>query len=125
MTLEEEKRYLLLLGAYYCHILGASPTKRNVLDIIAERRWATFTSYDLSVKHNRNELVWRNDFAFVRKHLVMEGFFQGDVPNCWSMTLSGQSELKRLYGVCVSSSGFQKITYAAIQDGRTRFPFDG
>ena len=115
MTLENEKRFLLLLGSY---AKGANVTKAEVLDTIDDRGWAVFTDKDLAVKHNRNELVWRNDFAFVRKHLVEEGYYQSGIRNDWPITESGKAELRRLCGEVLSEAGFSYVSPAAKEEAQ-------
>ena len=124
MTLEEEKRYLLLLSSYYCLINGIEQTKSEVLDTIFNKNWVVLNSSELMIKHNRAELVWRDDFAFVRKHLVQNGFFDGSVRNRWTITVPhGKDELKRLHSLAIADRSLNKITVAAINDGVSLYPF--
>lgn len=64
-------------------------TKSAVLDTIANNDWAFFSDEQLQEESNRKELVWRNDFAFVRKHLVQNGFYVEGIRNNWSITEQG------------------------------------
>ena len=124
MTLEMEKRFLLLLSSYYCITNSLPTTKQNVLDTIVENGWVDLNSIDLLAKHNRNELVWRNDFAFVRKHLAQEGFYLSAARNDWSISNpAGKRELARLFTIANSTESLQKITALAVQYGRQVFPF--
>lgn len=117
MTLEEEKRYLLLLSSYYLMNKYSNDkiiSKREVLDTINDLGWVYLNNNDLKVKDNRNELVWRNDFAFIRKHLVEENFYYGNIKNNWKITSEGKSELERLHNICKLTNRFKKITNNAI-----------
>lgn len=64
-------------------------TKSAVLDTFANNDWAFFSDEQLQEKSNRKELVWRNDFAFARKHLVQNGFYVEGIRNNWSITEQG------------------------------------
>ena len=124
MTLEEEKRFLLLLGSYYCLTNGIQTTKKNVLDTIDNNGWVNLNSNDLMIKNNRNELVWRNDFACVRKHLAQENFFLDRVKNDWRIIdPTGKAELKRLFSIANNSATLNKITAVATQYGNICYPF--
>ena len=71
---------------------------------------------DLQEKTNRKELVWRNDFAFVRKHLVSNGWFNGDVRNEWTITEQGIAELHNLYQEVLTTSTLSYISETAKKD---------
>lgn len=107
MTLENEKRFLILLSAAVC---GTNASKANVLDTIEANRWIELSDKDKTVKQNRNELVWRNNLAFVRKHLVQNGMLIGNVRNNWSITDAGIAELGRLQHEVVAENSFSKIS---------------
>ena len=111
MSLENEKRLLLLLSSYY---LRTNVTKNNVLDYIEDNHWMTFDQHDLETKHNRNELVWRNDLAFVRKHLAQDDLFISGIRNNWSITEKGIIELKSLANEALNEPNLRKITSNAI-----------
>ena len=113
MTLENEKRFLLLLSSY---TLSQSATKQTVLDAIADNNWATLSAKDLQQKTNRNELIWRNDFAFVRKHLVTNGWLKEGIRNDWSITDAGILELHNLYSEVLSETSFSYISDNAKRD---------
>ena len=68
---------------------------------------------DLETKHNRNELVWRNDFAFVRKHLTQENFFVNGIFNDWSITDAGKKELFSLCNDVACVNNFKYISSVA------------
>lgn len=112
MTLENEKRLLLLMSSY---ILETDVTKNRVLDYIESKNWVNFVSRDLETKQNRDELVWRNDFAFVRKHLALEGLYVSGVRNDWSITTKGIFELKSLCKQAASEESFKKASIFAKQ----------
>ena len=70
LTLEEEKRLVILFAIEQ---LGGAARKSDVLNWIEACRYWKFSSRDREVMETRREEVWRNDFAFVRKHLVQLG----------------------------------------------------
>ena len=74
MTLEEEKRFVLLASALD---LGGRGQKHEVLDNIESKGYLRFDAHDLEDMPNRNELFWRNDLAYIRKHLVVNRHFDG------------------------------------------------
>ena len=93
MTIEQEIRLLLLTSSY---VLNDEPTKENVLNQIKDEKWASFSEKDLRTKDNRNELVWRNSFAFVRLRLVRDGSYSNVKRNCWAITEEGKQEMIQL-----------------------------
>lgn len=124
MTLDEEKRYLLLLSSYYCFVNNIKPTKCNVLDIIVNMRWINLTADELKYKTNRNELVWRNDLAYVRKHLVMNKSFENIERDNWAITTGGRNELRKLHSRVTSNNITKnKITTSAINYANSVYPF--
>lgn len=78
MSIENEKRYLLLLSSYQLAKTDRAPTKEQVLDNIDDNDWILLSGADRQKKQNRNELVWQNDLAFVRKHLALNGWYNHD-----------------------------------------------
>ena len=115
MTKEEEQRFLLLLSSFqFTIICGISPTKKEVLDYIANNNWANFSTKHLTTKLNRNELVWRNEFAFIRKHLVDNNSLINQSRNNWQITSSGRNELKILCNKVFNTSIFSIITNQSI-----------
>lgn len=116
MTLENEKRFLLLLSSFDImqNSMFAAPTKAQVLDRIAEQNWANFTEKQLEMKQNIKELVWRNDFAFVRKHLEQNGFYISGKRNDWSVTEAGKEELKRLCMQVFETDSFTVVSQNAV-----------
>lgn len=115
MTLENEKRFLLLMSSFY---LGNSPTKASVLDNIVKNDWIILSDKDISIKQNRNELVWRNNLAFVKKHLVLNGFYNAG-QNDWGITETGKIELKRLCGEIMAEYNLKKVSYIAKKEAET------
>jgi hypothetical protein len=88
MTLENEKRLLLLMSSY---MVKNDVTKAKVLDWIEDNGWIKLSEHDKKVKHNRNELIWRNDLAFVRKHLEQNVLYVSGERNNWAITESVKS----------------------------------
>ena len=111
MTIEKEKRFLLLLSSF---VQGDGVTKSEVLDYIEEHDWIILSAEDLQIRKNRNESIWRNDLAYIRKHLAMEGLFIADERSNWSITDEGVRFLISLFQEVLYCSGFSKIKDAAV-----------
>lgn len=111
MTTENEKRFLLLLSSFMQENIA---TKSVVLDYIEEQNWIILSEEDLQIRKNRNELIWRNDLAYVRKHLAMEDMFVSSEHNNWSITDKGIKALVTLFQEVLSCNSFSKISPAAI-----------
>ncbi len=112
MTREKEIRFLLLLSS--AEIEGI-PTKKKVLDQIYNEGWVDLTEEDEELMLNRNEKMWKNSFAFVRKHLVMEGYFSNS-RNEWGITQNGRGYLKQLYQEVKQNTAFNLINLKAINE---------
>lgn len=108
----------MLMSSY---TIGTDVTKNKVLDTIEKNGWVTLSTNDLKVKHNRNELVWRNDFAFVRKHLEQNGYYISGIKNDWSLTEKGINELKHLCNEVIVETHFSKISNAAINNAKNLY----
>jgi len=54
---------------------------------------------------NRKELKWRNDLAFVRKHLVQEGYVSDAHYDDWALTEKGKAYARQLAQRAAASSG--------------------
>ena len=111
MTVENEKRFLLLFSSFLQKNLA---TKSAVLDFIEEQDWIVLSEEDLKNRKNRNELIWRNDLAYVRKHLAMEGLFVSNERNNWSITDAGKEYLLSLFQEILNCNSFSKIKEKAI-----------
>ncbi len=115
MNKKDQVQFLLLLSSCYCLTKEIPPTKANVLDTIQDNEWAYFSQHDLEIKHNRNELVWRNTYAFERKHLADAGYFEATSKNNWKITELGKAYLIELFRQCTTSV-LDIITSKAICD---------
>lgn len=113
MTSEKEKRFLLLLSSTLC---GVGASKSDVLDYISSNEWLILSDKDKMIKHNRNELVWRNDLAFIRKHLAQEGLFVDGIRNDWSITDSGKFYLNELMQEVLNTATFSKISPKLVHE---------
>lgn len=111
MTIESEKRFLLLLSSF---LQKNTATKKSVLDYIEEHDWIVLSEEDLKIRRTRNELIWKNDLAYTRKHLAMEGFFVATERNNWSITDNGKEYLLSLFQEVLSCNNFSKIKESAI-----------
>jgi len=114
LTLTKEKHFALLLSIYE---LSGVATKQKVLDNIQNNNYVSFTSEDLEIKTNRPELHWRNDFAFIRKHLVDHDYIDDSKYNQWEITQDGIDYLFSLCKSIMKSSGenFQRLTENSIK----------
>jgi hypothetical protein len=100
MTLEEEKRFALLASVLD---LGGHGRKDQVLDNIESKGYLRFDDHDLQDMPNRNELFWRNDLAYIRKHLVVNRHFDGSRFNNWEITEKGRNYFMSLGGAARAS----------------------
>ncbi len=130
MTMEDEKRFLLLLASFsISHNFQQEdptkedPTKAEVLDEIDSKQWALFDPQKYQMKSNRKEVIWRNDLAFIRKHLVINGFFIAGVRNNWGITEEGREKLRELCQMVFNTQNFKCITAAAVSDARVLYPY--
>ena len=112
MLITEEKSLLVLLSLWD---LEGQATKARVLDNIENRHYCQFTPHELSWKHNRKELVWRNNLAFIRKKLLDEGYLDDPARNCWTMTSKGKNHLVALCHKVVNSRSFKRLTSPAVE----------
>ncbi len=113
MTLEKEKRFLLLLSSKLC---GYGASKADVLDYIDSSKWIVLSENEKMYKHNRKELVWRNDLAFVCKHLAQEGYFVDGVRNNWSITDKGRKYLNILLSEVLETRNFSKLSSKLLEE---------
>ncbi|MBX3406772.1 MAG: winged helix-turn-helix domain-containing protein [Phycisphaeraceae bacterium] len=93
LSVEEEKRLVILMAVA---VLGGSATKSCVLDLIDARGWLSLDESDREIMETRNEARWRNDLAFIRHHLVLNGCLSGLHRNQWEITPKGRQVLRRL-----------------------------
>lgn len=122
MSLENEKRYLLLLSSYQLANTGSYPTKARVLDNIENNEWILLSQTDKQKKQNRNELVWRNDLAFTRQHLSLNGWYNSSENNNWSITPEGEKYLKDLHRILSSDpSSLSKVSQKAVDYAKSVF----
>ena len=93
LTLQKEKRFVVLVSV---DDLGGRGTKSAVLDNILDRGYVHLKDKDIAIMPSRNEPFWRNDFAFVRKHLVQARALNGTEFNSWTITEQGREYLVAL-----------------------------
>ena len=111
MTKEKERRFIVLLSIFE---IGGEGTKKKVLDNISIKKYANFSKRDLQIKINRNELIWRNEFAYVRNHLVEEGYIDDSIKYCWKITEEGLMYLRTLKNEVDIYDYYQVITENAL-----------
>lgn len=95
MNLEDEKRLALL--AAILHLGGAAP-KSRALDTVEALGLVRLFERDREVMERRNELRWRNDLAFIRKHLVDAHYLSDTHHNQWAVTEAGRKYALDLAG---------------------------
>jgi predicted HNH restriction endonuclease len=111
MTSEEEKRLLLLLSMVH---LDGGGTKQQVLDAIQEQSWIRLTLGEQRVMDTRNEAIWRNNLAFVRLHLVNDGYVSDRVRNEWRITEKGTKYFHQLCQKAKRTSSLQHMSDQAL-----------
>jgi hypothetical protein len=111
MTLEEEKRFVLLASVLD---LGGHAQKHDVLDNVAAKGYMKLNADDLAEMQNRAELRWRNDLAFIRKHLVTGRYLDGSRFDNWEITRKGREYFESLCATVLSQRFFQKLSAAAV-----------
>lgn len=93
MTLEDEKRLALL--AAILRVGGHAP-KARVLDTLYDLGLLKLTDHNRAIMPSRREERWRNDLAYVRKHLVDAQYLSDSQHDNWAITDSGRTYAKEL-----------------------------
>jgi hypothetical protein len=93
--------------------LGGGGTKQQVLDTIEKKSWIKLTPYDQETMESRKEIRWRNDLAFIRKHLVTSGYVSDQKWGEWHITEKGTEYFGRLCRQ-VQGSKSQRLTDLAL-----------
>jgi len=109
---EEEKRLLVLLVILE---LGGRSTKGAVLDRIYSEGYIDLAPKDLEIMASRDEEVWRNNIAYVRHHLVQEGYMDGSQKDNWEITPKGkQYFLNQVEDIITSANIIRTQAQAAL-----------
>lgn len=116
MTKETQCRFVVLLSAY---VNQNNCTKKAVLDYIDRMHWLNLTECDLQIIPAIGELKWRNQLAFTRKHLVMEGYLSKERKDWWKITESGIQQLSALLEE-LKISEHPLIAESAIKDAEIK-----
>lgn len=88
MNITEQRRVVLL---YSLIELGGKASKQTVLEHIQDNSYWRMNDSNDTVRNNRpSEKIWRNDFAYSRKHLVMLGYILNENRNEWEISESGK-----------------------------------
>ncbi|MDZ4779604.1 MAG: winged helix-turn-helix domain-containing protein [Planctomycetia bacterium] len=103
MQLRKEDEHRLALLAALLHI-GGSGTKKEVLDAVADLELMKLTNRQKELKHNRPEVVWRNELAYTKHHLSLEGCCAKGTRNLWAITDSGREYAMHLAAGAINSS---------------------
>ena len=87
---------LILISASYILALqgNKNPEKAVLLDFIETNQLFIPDENDEKVLETRNEVTWRNAFAFRRNSLKEEGILRGNIRGCWGLTDAGIKYIK-------------------------------
>ncbi len=111
MTSEDEKQLILLSAVLR---LGGKGSKKQVLDEVVRANLMKLAPSDLEVMRSRNEITWRNDLAYIRKHLVTHGHFSDGEWNSWSVTEKGKKHFNYLAAQALKEQHFRHINPETI-----------
>ena len=89
MSKEMQRRFILLLSAY---VNKNNCSKKCILDYIKDNNWIIISERDKQLNPKINEPIWRNELAFVRKHLVSENYICND--EIWLYHSQGTSRIQ-------------------------------
>ena len=105
MTTEDEKQLIVLAAIL---LVGGNGSKQDVLDAVEDSSLMRFSTSDLKIRESRNELVWRNDLAFIRSHLVKDGCISSKWDS-WAITDKGRARAASLLSKVGPQSQLQHI----------------
>jgi Mrr N-terminal domain len=115
MKLEDEKRFALLAAILD---LGGKGSKAEVLDRVAASGYLRFLPREMETMPTRDEVRWRNDLAYVRKHLVQRQYLKGMTHNSWEISERGNEYFKRLCANVSAERSFHKLAPEGIARAR-------
>jgi hypothetical protein len=115
MTDEKQKRIILLTALLD---LGGEATKAETLDHIARHKFMKINAVDDQIMDNRDELKWRNNIAFIRKHLVETGYLDGSVRGMWKTTSKSKAYLASLINELDTRVHYSRITPEVVRCAR-------
>lgn len=121
MTSEEEKQLILLSAIIR---IGGSGTKNTVLNEVEHAKMMKLSSIDLEPMKSRNEVKWRNDLAYARKHLVTAGFISNIAWNTWQITDSGKVRHALLAKNALKETAFRHIAPESLPSISQSLPFE-
>ncbi len=90
---EYEKRLLILFSLSKQNFRA---TKKNVLDYLGDNDLIKLTSADLQTRESSNELVWRSSLAYIRHHLVEDGYLFNKEYGIWEANDKGKTYFEKL-----------------------------
>lgn len=111
MTNEKEERLLILLAILEN---GERATKRKVLDYLIENDLINLREKDLKIRESVNEKVWRNNLAYIRKHLVDEGCLTNSSHGIWEISDKGRSYFYDLGKEAIHEGSFNFINQDSL-----------
>lgn len=94
MNKEQQNRFLLLFAIKQ---LNNNSSKNEVLNYLLENDLIQLNENDFQILGTRNEEKWRNELAFVRSHLVKEGFLSNSNRDRWEITQLGDTYFEKLF----------------------------
>jgi len=103
---ELQNRFLILSAV---SALGGVSSKKDTLDYLEENNLIALSDSDIEILKSRNEPKWRNELAFVRQHLVKDGYLSNEVRSMWSITDEGEDYLSSLYKLITPSETYQRL----------------
>lgn len=106
MTKEQQNRFLILFALKN---LNYSSTKNEVLNYLLENNLIILKEKDFEILSTRHEEKWRNELAFVRSHLVKDGYLSNLKRNKWELTLEGVEYYDSLYKLLQNDLNSEKI----------------
>ncbi|WP_018622350.1 winged helix-turn-helix domain-containing protein [Spirosoma luteum] len=113
MTKEQQNRFLILFAL---NNLGSNFTKNEVLTYLLESGIIKLFEKDFEILPSRNEEKWRNELAFVRSHLVKEGYLLNSSKNKWEITNEGKEYFEFLTEILASDSNPTRINKHEIDN---------
>lgn len=94
------------------HVETWAASKKTAINL---RSWISERPpYDREVMESRNEIRWRNNLAFVRKHLVTSGFISDRVWGEWRITEKGTVYFHELCRKAEGTGSFQHASREAL-----------
>ncbi|MEI7636194.1 MAG: winged helix-turn-helix domain-containing protein [Syntrophus sp. (in: bacteria)] len=111
MDLESVKRFVLLTSVLD---LNGKGTKQKVLDNIERKQYYKISREEQQTMESRDEERWRNDFAFIRSHLVKKKYLDNSKHDNWEITQRGRIYFQSLLQEVLRSRNHDKLANVTI-----------